>query len=66
MGWNRLEEAGILWNWLELDGVTINCLKWLELALNGWYGWTFMKLYGNGWKWLGWLELLEIAGNIWK
>ena len=30
-----------------------NCLKWFEMAVNGW----------NGCKWLEWLEWLKMAGS---
>ena len=71
---------GIMWNYLEIFGIT---RKFLELLGNFWnyleiFGitWKFLKLLGNICNYLKYLELLrnignylkylELFGNIWK
>ena len=38
-------------------GMAVHCLKWLELAVNGSNRWMWLKMVGNGWKWLEWQEM---------
>ena len=67
--WKFMEIIKHDWTWLE---IAWNCLKWLQMAGNGWNDSTILKkMIGNGWKLqktalhcLNW-NCLKIAGFGW-